>query len=105
MQVCTTLSLHQPSAHPGLSLPCYPAIPPIFTVNGTIVVYGIALIPLHAVLGMHAEQDGGTAKEDKARILCRGEGEGAPLPDRCREVALERSGNIPCLREVGMFCC
>lgn len=35
MQVCTALSLHQPSAHPGLSLPGYPAIESVFTVSTT----------------------------------------------------------------------
>lgn len=49
MQVCTTLSLHQPSAHPGRSLPRYPAIVSVFTVNRTIMVRGIALIPLFLV--------------------------------------------------------
>lgn len=50
MQVCTTLSLHQPSAHPGLSLPGYPAIESVFTVNTARTAYGIILILLHALV-------------------------------------------------------
>lgn len=70
MRVCTTLSLHQPSAHPVLSLPCCPAS--AFTVNRAIMVRGIALLPFHVVLGMPVEQGRGKkANEGKARILCR----------------------------------
>lgn len=73
MQVCTALSLHQPSAHPGLSLPGYPAIESVFTVSTTRMVYGIIFILFH-VLVLQTEWEKGRTQQMRAEQESDAEG-------------------------------
>lgn len=82
MQVCTALSLHQPSAHPGLSLPGYPVTESVQAEWSMELFSSYFMFLFYKLSGKKGEH---TANEGRARVRCRRDKMGELPPGQCRQ--------------------